>query len=296
MENKYIKLGLEEFIELNLKKTILDVDKLNYIRYHSNNFNELYLDALFRDIEVYVLMEPFEWGLVPKERLLKNGETITIQTPYIKSLFEFEEIRNNEYTIKHIEQRGCTCLRCFVHRKFMEMKTSNIDRLMNIIRIFEFVHIELTNKRLQASSNSEALIKANSVMHKKQPLSFLELFKHPYSQKMEGFKANLRKCSLIGDDNRWREFDVNGEKVSKNDIGKFFNWLYYDTVVMSKTSDKTNESICFCNEFGISVYKDKESKPIEGRSVTSKLINNASYDPLTADKYNNVFKEWLRNK
>lgn len=128
-----------------------------------------------------------------------------------------------------------------------------------------------------------------------QPLNFAGLFKYPYNQNMEQFIKILKECNLIDDNSQWRTVDNNGDRTRKNDIGKFYNWLYSETTVFSKTTDKTNECICFCNNYGIIAYKEGE-KPKTGRMVAIESITKAKYNSENSKYYDIHFKTWLNKE
>ncbi|MEI8204640.1 MAG: hypothetical protein WCH34_16600 [Bacteroidota bacterium] len=125
----------------------------------------------------------------------------------------------------------------------------------------------------------------------KTPLTFSGLFKHPYNQDLEKFKTILKSLNLIDENCSWREVDQHNNKVNKSDIGKFFNLLYNETTVFQKT-DKRNDAICFCKEFGITAYKENE-KPNTGRLVTVEQIVKSEYSKDEQTHYLAIIKRWI---
>ena len=126
------------------------------------------------------------------------------------------------------------------------------------------------------------------------PLTFEKLFRDEYKEagKMKLFYSRLETNGIIDKNHVWREY------TDKNEPAKVYFWLL-DKGVMKTANDDTNALICFCKEFGITVYKDTEpTPPADVRAVTTKnlLKVKGKITPDEKKRFIGVFSPYLIKK
>jgi hypothetical protein len=280
---------------------ISETEMYSYLKYKTDNFDLETFNIFRKELNFLSCSIKF----IPPQQISNEDTNVEITLLEFHEKFiitpAYEEVEKNENTIEYIKKLG-KYVDLFINEYDARMKIQEIqsyfkdydfgliERYKNIIMFSDLVfsHYDRLFTPIQATLNTPP-------KQLKQPLTFSGLFKKPHNQDLELFKKKLQECNLIDSNYQWREVDNNGKKTPKNDIGKFFNWLYAETTVFSKTTDPTNESICFCKEFGVTAYKEGE-KPSTGRIVTVESITKAGYDKESGIKYNTHFKTWINKE
>lgn len=284
----------KEFYDICLNEEVSQLDMLNFVKRVTNKEKERFaylfqdLESCYNDIRVYV----------PRTIKLEKDD---IYLPFIMYKYNVDL---SEFAVFILSEFDCsTDILAIKTREKIFKLTRNItdigDRLSAIYNLslvaldcywFNIVFLNDIAKK-EYNKLIEPPQTPPPPREEKTPLTFSGLFKHPYNQDLEKFKTILKSLNLIDENCSWREVDLHNNKVNKSDIGKFFNLLYNETTVFQKT-DKRNDAICFCKEFGITAYKENE-KPNTGRLVTVEQIVKSEYSKDEQTSYLAIIKRWI---
>ena len=178
----------------------------------------------------------------------------------------------------------------FEYEQGMERIESYINSFVRVF-IAHGVKIAWSMEDLNRGSKYVKYAKKQTMINK-QPLTFLKLFKNEYRvfEKMQLFYSRLENNGFIDKDKNWRDDPRKG-----NEPAKVYFWLL-DKGVMQTANDDTNALICFCKEFGITVYRDTEpTPPADVRKITTKnlLKVKGKITPDEKKRFEQVFSPYL---
>jgi len=286
MENTIIRdvnnMSVAELLEILYTHDdlfISETDMYNHIKRNTNGFDEMLLECVINDILSFLMKRNGvdERPSLNIRKLFDKGFPISVQLgedcEYLKinsiiELFWF-----------------------FMYNKYVNVVEKSLIDVNATNRIGEYVSIaEIEYKERYVENVTTATKETKEAKPQKQPLTFRRLFKDEYLDKMPLFYSRLENNGLIDKDKNWRDVPRKG-----NEPAKVYFWLL-DRGVMKTANDDTNALICFCKEFGITVYRDTEpTPPADVRKITTKnlLKVKGKITPDEKKRFEQVFSPYL---
>ena len=309
-KSHFISMGLSELLwELYTNETVSFgyLDMYNHIKSNTNNFNKIHMLLMYDEIERYVgehiIFEYKGEGYTLSElfwkRLVEMGKNNNEKGEKLQSEVEFggkwddainKLIINPKITELYVYQH---MIWAFENNSDWELQTPHEYHLRLLMNYAETFNNELIVHKLVIDEiRKEYPLYKKPTNTPKPPLTFLKLFKNEYKvfEKMQLFYSRLENNGFIDKDKNWRDDPRKG-----NEPAKVYFWLL-DKGVMQTANDDTNALICFCKEFGITVYRDTEpTPPADVRKITTKnlLKVKGKITPDEKKRFEQVFSPYL---
>ena len=329
-KSHFIQMGVEELLhELltneNVKFNTLDIE--NHIRINTNNYEIARIEQLYSVLWEFMFKNANmkykgkTYNLPILDRAYYNGEQLddinfndySVWDKEIgdgfDDIFDDDEPDDDPDNLSEDDEteddetnnisEGLELTRMFMTARnlrhlnkgmFFEYE-QGLERVENYVGLFAHVFIRYGVK---LSWSIEDLIRGSKyarVRRERPPLTFLQLFKDEYKapEKMKLFYSSLSSNGFIDESQVWRK------TADKNEPAKVYYWLKKHSGVFNDNKP-TPALICFCNQFGITAYKDTEpTPPADVRAVTIKNLLMAENTITTDEKkrFKDVFSPYL---
>lgn len=301
-KSHFIDMGVNELLhELLTNENIQlgQIDIFNHIKRNTNNFDAESIFLMYNDL----------YGF------LDNNVCMTFEGECYR-LADFYEIKhsnlndipnlglNNGVKLKEIidsvdwvynDARELELMRNFdlvyelYNKPGLELEYE-IENIVEYVDDFEYELLKRKNdiKKFMGSGEWKLHNTSQNKFKSKQPLTFPGLFKDEFKGKIQLFYNRLIANGLIDKNHVWRETTI------KNEPAKVYYWLLDKGVF--KMNKPTPALICFCKEFGITVYRDTEpTPPADVRAVTVKnlLIAETTITPDERKRFEQMFSPFL---
>ena len=321
-KSHFIHMGVEELLhELlvneNVKLNVLDIE--NHIRINTNNYEIPMIELLygvlfgfvFRNLNMKYKGKVYE--LRGLHRAYSNGEQLdninfndySVWDNELNDGFddEFDNEPDDESDNEPDDDRSdvfelldyfntARTLRHMNKGMYYEYE-QGVDRIESYVTVFARVFIKHGLKIKWPIDEIFRGSKYAVKRIKRSPLTFSGLFTDEYKvpEKMKLFYSSLSSNGFIDESHVWRE------DTDKNEPAKVYFWLKKQKKNRVFNDNKpTPALICFCNQFGITAYKDTEpTPPADVRAVTIKNLLMAENTITTDEKkrFEDVFSPYL---
>ena len=305
-KSHFINMGLSELLmELYTNKLVRFgyLDIYNHIKSNTNNFNKINMLLMYDEIERFVgehiIFEYKGEGYTLSElfwiRLVEMGKNNNEKGEKLQSEVEFggkwddainKLIINPKITELFVYQH---MIWAFENNSDWELRTPHEYHLGLLMNYAETFNNELIVHKLVIDEiRKEYPLYKKPTNTKKQQLTFPGLFKDEYKGNIQLFYSRLIANGLIDKNHVWRE------TTEKNEPAKVYFWLLHKGVF--NINKPTPALICFCKEFGITVYRDTEpTPPADVRAVTVKNLLNAetTITPDDRKRFGKIFEPFL---
>ena len=296
-KSHFIQMGVEELLWELLTNEKVKFGYMDMYKHISNITNNFELQTF------QILYDELKWFVGKNVRLSYNGKLFSmfqLSLNYINGTYKSTGINyegwNGMKSTENELKQWYDFIELLQENNKIECEyRSGTRKLFSYIYTFNAILEKLNIDIVKLINGSDWLWKLDrnqqNRFESKPPLTFLQLFKDEYKvpEKMKLFYSSLSSNGFIDESQVWRK------TADKNEPAKVYFWLKKQIGVFNDNKP-TPALICFCNEFGVTAYKDTEpTPPADVRAVTIKNLLMAENTITTDEKkrFKDVFSPYL---